>query len=82
MLPAEFQRGENFPSFVTMNAQVSKKFRSVDAYIGIENLTGYTQENPIISADNPYSPYFDASMVWGPLTGRKFYVGFRYSISR
>lgn len=82
LLPVEFQRGESFPAFVTMNAQVSKKFRSIDAYIGVENLTGFTQENPIISADNPYGPYFDASMVWGPLTGRKFYVGFRYSISR
>lgn len=82
LLPEEFQRGESFPAFVTMNAQVSKKFRSVDAYIGVENLTGFMQENPIISADNPYSPYFDASMVWGPLTGRKIYIGFRYAISR
>ncbi len=82
LLPEEFQRGENFPSFVTMNAQVSKKFRSIDAYIGVENLTGFTQENPIISPENPYGPFFDASMVWGPLTGRKFYLGFRYSLSR
>lgn len=80
--PEEYRRSENFPAFFTMNAQISKKFKNVDAYIGIENLTGFTQKNPIISADNPYSPYFDASMVWGPLTGRKVYVGFRYAITK
>ena len=82
LLPIEFQRGNSFPSYITMNAQVSKSFRSWDAYIGVENLTGFTQMNPIISAENPYGPYFDASMVWGPLTGQKFYIGFRYSINR
>lgn len=82
LLPLEFQRGDSFPSFITMNAQVSKSFRAWDAYIGVENLTGFTQMNPIVSADNPYSPYFDASMVWGPLTGQKIYIGFRYSINK
>jgi outer membrane receptor for ferrienterochelin and colicins len=81
-LPEQYRRGETFPAFTTMNAQVSKSFRNWDAYIGVENLTGFTQENPIISPENPYSPFFDASMVWGPLTGQKIYLGFRYAISR
>ena len=81
-LPEELLRGERFPSFITMNAQISRTIDRWDAYIGVENLTGYTQKNPIISAENPYSPFFDASMVWGPLTGRKFYIGFRYAINR
>jgi outer membrane cobalamin receptor len=82
LLPLEFQRGETFPSFITMNAQITKYFRKWDAYIGVENLTGFTQLNPIISPENPYSPFFDASMVWGPISGRKFYFGFRYSLAR
>jgi outer membrane receptor for ferrienterochelin and colicin len=81
-LPEELYRGERFPSFITMNAQVSKTIDRWAVYIGVENLTGYTQKNPIISSENPYSPFFDASMVWGPLTGRKFYIGFRYAINR
>jgi hypothetical protein len=81
-LPEELQRGDTFPAFVTMNAQISKYFRQWNAYIGIENLTGFTQKNPIISADNPYSPFFDASMVWGPLTGQKIYIGFRYALTK
>lgn len=81
-LPEEHRRGDSFPAYVTMNAQIKRNFRQWEAYIGVENLSSFTQENPIVLPDNPYGPYFDASMVWGPLTGRKFYIGFRYSIDR
>ena len=61
-------------------AQVTKKLNFVDVYVGVENITGYTQDNPIINAANPYSKDFNASMVWGPLMGRMFYVGMRYTL--
>lgn len=73
---------KNFKSFVVMNAQITKYFRNWSVYLGGENLTDFTQKNPIISADNPYGSDFDATMVWGPTQGRKFYVGFRYNISK
>ena len=82
LLPEEYRRGETFPAFTTMNAQISRFFKGWDAYIGVENLTSFTQDNPIISPENPYGPFFDASMVWGPLSGRKFYAGFRFSINK
>jgi outer membrane receptor for ferrienterochelin and colicin len=80
--PLPLQRNPNFPSYVIMNAQITKFFHKFEAYIGAENLTGFMQENPIISPSDPYSPFFDASMVWGPITGRKFYAGIRMSISK
>jgi hypothetical protein len=52
----------------------------MDFYLGGENLTGYFQKDLIIAAKEPFSPYFDASMVWGPVTGRMFYAGWRYKI--
>lgn len=61
-------------------AQVTKKFKDVEIYVGGENLTNYRQERAIISADDPYSPEFNASMIWGPLMGRKFYIGLRYTL--
>ena len=73
---------KNFKSFVIMNAQVTKFFRTWSVYVGGENLGDFTQKNPIISADNPYSSDFDGTMVWGPTQGRKFYVGFRYNIGK
>ncbi len=65
-----------------MNAQITKYFRTWNVYIGCENLGGFTQQNPIIAANNPYGDYFDASLVWGPLMGRKFYAGLRWSIDK
>lgn len=73
---------KNFKSFIVMNAQITKFFRNWSVYVGGENLTDFKQKNPIISADNPYSSDFDATMVWGPTQGRKFYVGFRYNIGK
>lgn len=61
-------------------AQVTKRFKGFDLYLGGENLTGYTQPDPIISADDPTSRSFDASCVWGPLMGVKVYGGIRLTI--
>lgn len=71
------------PAFVLMNAQVSKtigKRSPVDIYIGAENLGNYFQKDVILAAAQPFSQYFDASMVWGPVNGRMFYGGVRFKI--
>lgn len=68
------------PGFYNINAQVSRAFRSGwEVYLGGENLTGFRQQNPIMSAGNPFGPNFDAAThVWGPVTGRVVYLGFRF----
>ena len=78
--PVQFQRAKTFPSFVNVNAQVTKKIDIVDLYFGAENLLDFRQSNPIIAADNPFGEYFDASLIWGPIEGRKFYFGVRLSV--
>jgi outer membrane receptor for ferrienterochelin and colicin/copper chaperone CopZ len=81
--PTEYKLNSYSPSYVLMNAQLSKSFgkkKLFDAYVGGENLTNYFQKNAILSADQPFGPYFDASLVWGPVTGRTIYGGFRYTI--
>jgi len=80
--PIALQRESTFPSYAIMNAQITKYFRKFEVYIGGENLTGFMQKNPIISPETPYGSFFDASMVWGPITGRKIYFGFRMAISK
>ena len=61
-------------------AQVTRRFKGFDVYLGGENLTGYTQKMPIINAGNPFSKKFDAASIWGPLMGAKIYAGFRVTI--
>ncbi|HLL94946.1 MAG TPA: TonB-dependent receptor, partial [Spirosoma sp.] len=74
-VPLEFS-----PGFYNLNAQVSRAFRSgLELYIGGENLTGFRQLSPIVAANDPFGADFDAgSRVWGPITGRMVYVGFRF----
>ena len=71
------------PSYYLMNAQVSKSFGNnnpMDIYVGVENISNFFQQNTIISADDPFGPNFDAAMIWGPVTGRMLYVGWRIKI--
>jgi len=79
----QYRLAERSPSYILMNGQVSKtmgKKNSLDIYIGGENLTNYFQKDPIVASDQPFGQYFDASMIWGPLSGRMFYAGLRYKI--
>jgi outer membrane receptor for ferrienterochelin and colicin len=66
--------------FYTMNAQVTRAFKRWEAYVGGENLLNYRQPNPIVGANDPFGPGFDATMVWGPITGRVLYAGLRFKI--
>lgn len=66
--------------FILYNAQITKKFRKFDVYLGGENLLATRQENPIIDAENPSSDVFDASLIYAPVMGRVIYAGLRYKI--
>ncbi len=80
MNPSEYQREKNSPVYTIFIGQVSKFYKKWSVYVGCENITNFTQDNPIIAADDPFGDYFDASLVWGPIVGRKFYIGLRYAI--
>lgn len=70
-----------FSPYTVMNAQITKYFRHWNMYLGAENLTGFMQENPIAGADNPFGPDFDATNVWGPVMGRRVYMGIRFLLN-
>jgi len=68
---------EHFKAYEQVSAQVTRFFRHWSIYAGGENLTGFKQKNAIISADNPWGPNFDATMIYGPVHGAVFYIGVR-----
>lgn len=69
------------PSFIQMNAQVSKTWNEdFEIYIGGENLTNYLQQMPVLGSGNPFGNGFDASMIWGPVMGRNIYAGLRWKL--
>lgn len=70
----------NYSAFTGLNAQVTKNFKHWSIYLGAENLLDYKQKNPIIAAGDPWGSDFDATMVWGPVHGRKIYGGVRFNL--
>ncbi|RYY45326.1 MAG: TonB-dependent receptor [Chitinophagaceae bacterium] len=78
--PIEYQRPDYSQDYTTVNAQLTYVFKKLEVYGGCENIFNFRQNQPIISWQNPFGPYFDISSVWGPTRGREFYVGLRYSI--
>ena len=46
----------------------------------VENATGYTQQDPIIGAGDPFGPNFDASVLYAPLMAARIYSGIRLVI--
>ncbi|MEO1448673.1 MAG: TonB-dependent receptor [Bacteroidota bacterium] len=76
--PERYQLAERSPSFWVVNAQVSKAWGDTwEVYLGGENLLNFRQEGPILANDSPFGPYFDASLIWGPIFGRMVYAGLR-----
>jgi outer membrane receptor for ferrienterochelin and colicins len=74
---------ERYKGYPQLSAQITRFFRLGSIYAGAENLTGFTQKNPIIAANDPYGPNFDSTMIWGPVQhGSKFYVGIRFNLPR
>lgn len=76
------------PAYPLLYLQVTKRFKGVDLYLGAENLTNFRQKNVVIGTSvegmsshvDASRPDFDASAVWGPIMGTKFYLGVRFTL--
>lgn len=79
--PEVFQLATSSPGYWLFNGQVTRVFnKSFEVYVGVENMGNYKQSPVIVDAEHPFDPYFDSSLIWGPIFGREWYVGFRYVI--
>ncbi len=79
--PEDFQLKSQSPGYWLFNSQLTRVFsKQFEVYIGVENIANYKQAPVIIDAEDPFSPYFDSGLIWGPIFGREWYVGFRYML--
>lgn len=73
-------------AYPLLYAQVTRRFKGVDIYIGGENLTNFRQKQLIFGDKDENGRYhsdrtnFDASCVWGPIMGIKVYAGVRFTL--
>jgi outer membrane receptor for ferrienterochelin and colicin len=80
--PIEFQRPDFSKPYTTVNAQFTYNLKKFEVYAGCENIFDFRQKQPIISWQDPFSPYFDTSSVWGPTRGREIYAGVRFKLNK
>lgn len=71
-----------YPAYFQLQAQVTREFRKFSLYVGGENLTNYKIDNPILHSHHPWTSAFDATQVWGPVTGAMAYIGIRYKLEK
>ena len=72
----------SYPAYFQLQAQVTREFNRFSLYVGGENLTNYKIDDPIRHAHHPWSTAFDATQVWGPVTGAMAYVGVRFKLEK
>lgn len=77
-MPDSYHENSNTPWYPYVFSQISHQWKRLKAYIGFENMLHYRQENPIHRAEDPWAADFDASMVWGPITGFNTYAGMTF----
>ncbi len=78
--PVEYRLPENSNDYLILHAQITRKLKNWEFFVGVENLTNYKQKNPILGFDDPFGDYFDSSIVYAPILGRQFNFGFRLII--
>lgn len=80
--PVGFRARERSPDMFIMLAQINKELgNGWHIYLGGENLLNVQQTDPIISAEQPFGEYFDASLAWGPIFGRMVYAGVKLRLN-
>lgn len=73
---------KEFKPYTILNAQITKNFKNWSLYAGAENLLNFMMHNPVVAANDPWGSNFDGTMIWGPVHGRKFYAGIRFTMNR
>jgi len=68
--------------YFLLNFQLTKVFSDkLEVYSGVENFGNYTQFNPIIASNQPFSRNFDSSIIYAPVNGRMIYAGLRFNLT-
>ena len=76
MSDVAYAGSQNTPAYALLHAQAAYVFgEGRRIYIGGENLTGVVQKTPVLSADNPFGPGFDAGMLYAPTMKANVYLG-------
>lgn len=78
----EFSTVNESDVWPSVNAQITYVHKKLQIYLGGENIANYVQKNAIIAANEPFSPYFNATRIWAPIYGTNVYIGLRFALEQ
>ncbi len=78
--PEQLQRPNTSEPYQQLDFQITRRWKDLQIYGGIENIFDFRQEFPILGYDQPFNEFFDPAFNWGPTKGREFYLGVRYYV--
>ncbi|MEO8774481.1 MAG: carboxypeptidase-like regulatory domain-containing protein [Gelidibacter sp.] len=79
--PIEHQLVPYSKAYSIMNSQLTRVVNEkLDIYLGGENMGNSVQRKSIINAQDPFGPYFDSTLLYAPVLGETYYLGFRYKL--
>jgi len=78
--PEQYRVADVSKPYQQLDLQITRRWKDVQIYGGIENIFDFRQSFPILGYDQPFGEYFDPAFNWGPTKGREFYVGVRYRV--
>lgn len=80
-LPEYPDRGKYSSTFTEQNLKLTKIFKNgVQFFMAGMNLFDFTQKNPLIAPQEPFSDEFATDYVFGPIQGRRFLMGVSFDI--
>jgi outer membrane receptor for ferrienterochelin and colicins len=77
--PEAYQRSTTGGFFWIVTPQLTYRLDQWEVQVAVENLLNYRQPAPVIAAEQPFGPYFDHSLIWGPIMGRMASIMLRYN---
>lgn len=67
--------------YTEQNVKLSRPLgNGFEAYVSVKNLLNYTQHDPLVAPERPFSDEFATDRVYGPLQGRRLMTGIRYRL--
>ncbi len=78
--PVAYRVEHQSEAFSTVDFQMTRRWKKLEIYTGMENIFDFRQTFPILAYQDPFGEYFDPSFNWGPTKGREIYLGLRYKI--
>lgn len=79
-LPEQYRLPVRTPSYMLLQIHINYFLKQWEFYAGVENILNYTIDRAIILYQSDVETYFDASLIWGPMMGRKIYAGVRLTL--